>query len=70
MNGNVTSGTVVATESNNNVVHAEGNAVVLFGVSDLVVVTRNGLTLVTTLERSVDLKNLIESLPAELQALS
>ncbi|HEY7898507.1 MAG TPA: sugar phosphate nucleotidyltransferase [Gemmatimonadaceae bacterium] len=68
-NGNVTSGTVVATDSANNVVHAEGNAVVLFGVSDLVVVTRDGLTLVTTVERSADLKQLIESLPSELQAL-
>ncbi|MFI5240065.1 MAG: mannose-1-phosphate guanylyltransferase, partial [Gemmatimonadales bacterium] len=34
-NGNVVSGSVVAAESANNVVHAEGNAVVLFGVSDL-----------------------------------
>lgn len=69
-NGNVTIGTVVVNESEQNVVHAEGNAVVLFGVSDLVVVTRDGLTLVTTRERSVDLKDLIASLPPELQALS
>lgn len=68
--GNVVSGRVVASDSANNVVHAEGNAVVLFGVSDLVVVTRDGLTLVTTRERSLDLKKLIESLPPELQTLS
>ncbi len=68
--GNVVSGTVIASDSANNVVHAEGNAVVLFGVSDLVVVTRDGLTLVTTRDRSVDLKNLVESLPADLQSLS
>jgi mannose-1-phosphate guanylyltransferase len=68
--GNVTSGTVVASDSQNNVVHAEGNSVVLFGVSDLVVVTRDGLTLVTTRDRSVDLKNLIESLPVEFQGLT
>jgi len=37
--------------------------VVLYGVSDLVVVTRDGLTLVTTRERSADLKSLIEALP-------
>src|SRR5665213_794929 len=67
--GNVTSGTVIASDAANNVVHAEGNSVVLFGVSDLVVVTRAGLTLVTTLERSVDLKTLIDSLPSDLQAL-
>lgn len=68
--GNVVSGVAVVSESVNNVVHAEGNAVVLFGVSDLVVVTRDGLTLVTTRERSVDLKALIESLPAEMQSRS
>jgi mannose-1-phosphate guanylyltransferase len=68
--GNVNSGSAVVAESTNNVVHAEGNAVVLFGVSDLVVVTRNGLTLVTTRERSVELKNLIESLPAAMQKQS
>lgn len=68
--GNVTSGNVFASASSNNVVHAEGNAVVLFGVSDLVVVTRDGLTLVTTRERSVDLKNLIESLPPQLRTRS
>ncbi|MEO7102900.1 MAG: sugar phosphate nucleotidyltransferase [Gemmatimonadaceae bacterium] len=68
-NGNVTSGTVIATDASNNVVHAEGNSVVLFGVSDLVVVTRDGLTVVTTVERSVDLKTLIDSLPRNLQAL-
>jgi mannose-1-phosphate guanylyltransferase len=63
--GNVMSGKVVASQSANNVVHAEGNAVVLFGVSDLVVVTRNGLTVVTTRDRSVDLKSLVESLPPD-----
>lgn len=64
--GNVASGTVHAAESSNNVVHAEGNAVVLYGVSDLVVVTRNGLTVVTTREKSADLKTLIASLPASM----
>jgi mannose-1-phosphate guanylyltransferase len=49
------------------VVHAEGNAVVLYGVSDLVVVTRDGLTLVTTVDRCADLKTLIETLPAGLR---
>ncbi|MDQ2889883.1 MAG: sugar phosphate nucleotidyltransferase [Gemmatimonadota bacterium] len=68
--GNVVSGNVVVADASNNVVHAEGNAVVLFGVSDLVVVTRAGLTFVTTRDRSVDLKNLVESLPPELQSFS
>jgi mannose-1-phosphate guanylyltransferase len=61
--GNVVSGEAHVEASTGNVVHAEGNAVVLYGVSDLVVVTRDGLTLVTTRERSADLKSLVEALP-------
>ena len=66
--GNVVSGAAIVSDASNNVVHAEGNAVVLFGVSDLVVVTRDGLTLVTTRDRSADLKGLIESLPPDIQS--
>ena len=65
--GNAVSGVVHALDATNNVVHADGNAVVLYGVSDLVVVSRNGLTLVTTTERASDLKQLIESLPSTLR---
>jgi mannose-1-phosphate guanylyltransferase len=36
---------------------------VLYGVSDLVVVVRDGLVLVTTVDRSSDLKTLIDALP-------
>jgi mannose-1-phosphate guanylyltransferase len=61
--GNAVHGPVYAKDSHGNVVYAEGGAVVLYGVSDLVVVTRDGLTLVTTVERSADLKALVESLP-------
>ena len=61
--GNATSGSVVLVESEDNVVYAEGTDVVLYGVSDLVVVVRAGLTLVTTKESSADLKTLIASLP-------
>lgn len=65
--GNAVSGLVHTLESSNNVVHADGNAVVLYGVSDLVVVSRDGLTLVTTMERAADLKRLIESLPSNIK---
>jgi mannose-1-phosphate guanylyltransferase len=68
--GNATSGDVVAVGSRGNVVHVEGGEVVLYGVSDLVVVVRDGLVLVTTVERSSDLKSLIDSLPAPLRDLS
>ena len=65
--GNAASGLVHALEARGNVVHAEGNSVVLYGVSDLVVVTANGVTLVTTPERAADLKTLLDSLPESLR---
>jgi mannose-1-phosphate guanylyltransferase len=65
--GNAVSGIVHALDSSDNVVHAEGNAVVLYGVRDLVVVSRPGLTLVTTTERASDLKQLIDTLPAHIR---
>jgi mannose-1-phosphate guanylyltransferase len=60
--GNAVHGEVRARDAHDNVVHAEDTTVVLYGVSDLVVVSRPGLTLVTTVERSADLKTLIDSL--------
>lgn len=65
--GNAANGDVHAVDAHDNVVHAEGNTVVLYGVSDLVVVTRDGLTVVTTVDRAVDLKTLIEALPAHVR---
>jgi mannose-1-phosphate guanylyltransferase len=65
--GNAVSGIVHALDSSDNVVHAEGNAVVLYGVRDLVVVSRPGLTLVTTTERASDLKQLIDTLPPQIR---
>ena len=56
-------------ESRDNVVYANasGGKVVLYGVSDLVVVASDGLTLVTTRERAADLKALLDALPPELR---
>jgi mannose-1-phosphate guanylyltransferase len=67
--GNAVSGPVHALDASNNVVHAEGQTqrVVLFGVKDLVVVSIDGVTLVTTVSASANLKRLVESLPAELR---
>ena len=67
--GNATSGHVHTLASHNNVVHADTGAVVLYGVSDLVVVTKGGLTLVTTMDKANDLKTLIESLPQSIKEL-
>ncbi len=67
--GNASFGDVHAVESGGNVVHAEGQTVVLYGVKDLVVVSRNGLTLVTTVERAADLKKMLEALPERVREL-
>lgn len=65
--GNAVSGSVHALDATNNVVHAEGQqVVVLYGVNDLVVIARNGMTVVTTVDGSADLKRLVESLPPDL----
>jgi mannose-1-phosphate guanylyltransferase len=66
-NGNALFGLVHTLDAHGNVVHAAGNGVVLYGVRDLVIVTRDGLTLVTTLDKASDLKTLIQSLPADLR---
>lgn len=68
--GNIARGVTHLMESRNNVVHAEGDAVVLYGVNDLVVVSRPGLTLVTTVEKSEDLKKLVDSLPPQIKSIS
>lgn len=65
--GNAVSGDVHALDATNNVVHAEEQQVVLYGVKDLVVIARNGLTVVTTVDASADLKKLVESLPASIK---
>ena len=65
--GNAVSGEVHALDAANNVVHAEDQQVVLYGVKDLVVIARDGLTVVTTVDASADLKKLVESLPASLK---
>lgn len=66
--GNVTSGDVHLLDGCDNVVHAETGTVVMYGVDNLVVVSRDGLTLVTTTEKAADLKRLVDSLPLSLRA--
>jgi len=61
--GNAAQGRVYAVEARENVVHAAGTTVVMYGVSNLVVVVEDGLVLVTTVDRSTDLKMLMDALP-------
>ena len=61
--GNVTVGDVHMLDCADNVVHADGGRVVMYGVEKLVVVVHDGQTLVTTRDKATDLKRLVESLP-------
>ncbi len=65
--GNAAAGSVLLRDAHNNIVHAEGTTVVLYGVENLVVVAANGITLVTTVDRATDLKSLLSSLPAKVR---
>ena len=65
--GNAVSGSVHVLDAHDNVVHADQQHVVLYGVRDLVVIARKGLTVVTTVEGSADLKRLVESLPQDMK---
>jgi mannose-1-phosphate guanylyltransferase len=62
--GNAMTGTAYAIDADGNVVHAEDRTVVLYGVANLVVVARGDVILVTTVDRSSDLKTLIDRLPS------
>ncbi len=65
--GNVTHGRVHLRDATNNVVHASGADVVLYGVHGLVVVEHDGVVLVTTEELARNLKPMLESLPPSLR---
>lgn len=66
--GNGGHGDVHFVDSAGNVVHTEGSSVVLYGVDNLLVVTLDGITFVTKLERAADLRPLLDALPAELRS--
>ena len=68
--GNVASGAVHLLDCRDNVAHADSGSIVMYGVDNLVVVLHNGVTLVTTREKAADLKRLVDSLPAAMQAKS
>ncbi len=61
--GNAVHGRTHLVDARDNVVHAESGQVVLYGVQDLVVVVRDGVTLVTTVARADDLKAMLDALP-------
>jgi mannose-1-phosphate guanylyltransferase len=65
--GNGAHGEVHFVECTGNVVHAEGVPVVLYGLSGMLVVTLEGLTFVTTLDRATELKPLLDALPDDIR---
>jgi mannose-1-phosphate guanylyltransferase len=65
--GNGVMGTVHCVDASGNIVHNEQGETVVYGVSGLLVVTIDGLTFVTTLDRATELGPLIAQLPPHLR---
>ncbi len=65
--GNGVMGDAHCVDCSGNVVHADGCRVVVFGVSGMLIVSLDGLTFVTTLERANDLGPLLNGLPGSLR---
>ncbi len=65
--GNGAVGSVHFVEADCNVVHAERGTVVVYGVSRMLVVTLDGLTFVTSLDRATDLRPLLDALPGSMR---
>lgn len=65
--GNGASGAVHFVDADCNVVHAGHGSVVMYGVSRMLVVTLDGLTFVTTLDRAADLRPLLDRLPGSMR---
>lgn len=65
--GNGAIGAVHFVDADCNVVHSERGTVVVYGVSRLLVVTLDGLTFVTSLDRASDLNPLLDALPGSMR---
>lgn len=65
--GNGAIGDVRFVDAESNVVHAGHGRVVVYGVSKLLVVTVDGLTFVTSLDRAADLNRLLDALPGSMR---
>jgi mannose-1-phosphate guanylyltransferase len=66
-NGNGAVGNVHFIDADCNVVHCERGSVVVYGVSQMLVVTLDGLTFVTSLDRATDLRPLLDALPGSMR---
>jgi mannose-1-phosphate guanylyltransferase len=65
--GNGVMGPVHCVDASGNVIHADGQCIVVYGISGMLVVSVNGITFVTTLDRASDLGPLLNALPGSLR---
>jgi mannose-1-phosphate guanylyltransferase len=65
--GNGAFGNVHFVDADCNVVHSERGTVVVYGLSRMLVVTLDGLTFVTSLDRAMDLRPLLDALPGSMR---
>lgn len=65
--GNGVMGDAHCVDASGNVIHADGQCIVVYGVSGMLVVSVNGVTFVTSLERATDLGPLLNALPGSLR---
>ncbi len=65
--GNGAKGDAFFIDAETNVVHTEAGTVILYGVEKMLVVSLDGLTFVTTLDKARDLRTLLDALPGSLR---
>ncbi len=65
--GNGAVGKAHFVDAASNIVHAERNTVVVYGMSNTLVVALDGVTFVTTLDKARDLKPLLDALPGSMR---
>ena len=65
--GNGVMGEAHCIDASGNVIHADGGCVVVYGISGMLVVSIDGLTFVTTLDRATELGPLLNALPSALR---
>ena len=66
--GNGIMGNAHCIDASGNVIHADGQCIVAYGISGMLVVSLDGLTFVTTLERASELGPLLNALPGSVRS--
>ena len=66
-NGNVAVGSVAMVETTNSIAWSESGSIVVFGADDLVIVRTADITFIARRDRTPELKELLEQIPAEMR---